>query len=88
MISDSELIEKFRKGDKTAFEQLIIRYEKRIYTICFYVLNDQNAAEKAALEVIFDLYARLGNLRQNEIFSTRMNILVSNGCFKVFGWRK
>lgn len=80
MVSDLELIEKFNNGDKDAFEQLIIRYERKIYSICFYFLKSREDAEDAAQEVILKLYKKLESFRKEAAFSTWMNYVASNTC--------
>ncbi|QRN86656.1 sigma-70 family RNA polymerase sigma factor [Clostridia bacterium] len=80
MVSDVELIGKFNDGDVDAFEQLIIRYEKKIYSICFYFLKNREDAEDAAQEIILKLYKKLGSFRQEAAFSTWMNYVASNTC--------
>ncbi len=80
MVSDVELIGKFNDGDVDAFEQLIIRYEKKIYSICFYFLKNREVADDAAQEIILKLYKKLGSFRQEAAFSTWMNYVASNTC--------
>lgn len=80
MVSDVELIGKFNNGDLDAFEQLIIRYEKKIYSICFYFLKNREDAEDAAQEIILKLYKKLGSFRNEASFSTWMNYVASNTC--------
>lgn len=80
MVSDLELIEKFNDGDNDAFEELIIRYERKIYSICFYFLKNREDAEDAAQEVILKLYKKLGSFRKEAAFSTWMNYVASNTC--------
>jgi RNA polymerase sigma-70 factor (ECF subfamily) len=80
MVSDLELIEKFGNGDEKAFEQLIIRYERKIYSICIYFLKNREDAEDAAQEIILKLYKKLGSFRKESAFSTWMNYVASNTC--------
>ena len=80
MVSDLELIERFSNGDQDAFEQLIIRYEKKIYSICYYFLKNREDAEDAAQEVILKIYKKLGGFRKEAAFSTWMNYVASNTC--------
>jgi RNA polymerase sigma-70 factor (ECF subfamily) len=80
MVSDLELIEKFGNGDEKAFEQLIIRYERKIYSICIYFLKNREDAEDAAQETILKLYRKVGSFRKESAFSTWMNYVASNTC--------
>lgn len=80
MVSDLELIENFGNGDEKAFEQLIIRYERKIYSICIYFLKNREDAEDAAQEIILKLYKKVGSFRKESAFSTWMNYVASNTC--------
>jgi RNA polymerase sigma-70 factor (ECF subfamily) len=84
MVSDLELINRFSEGDTDAFERLIIRYEKKIYSICFYFAKDQTAAENAALDIIMKLYSSLIRIRKEEVFVSRMSYLISSTCLNYF----
>jgi RNA polymerase sigma-70 factor (ECF subfamily) len=59
---------------------LIIRYERKIYSICIYFLKNREDAEDAAQEIILKLYKKLGSFRKESAFSTWMNYVASNTC--------
>ena len=42
---DSELVGKFKQGDISAFEEIVLRYQDRIYNVCRSILDDQHDAE-------------------------------------------
>ena len=43
--TDSELVERYRNGDVRAFETLVHRYERQIFTVLLRYVGDQEAAE-------------------------------------------
>ena len=47
-ITDHELILLIAKGDSKAFSNLLQRHKKRVYGICYYLLNDSALAEDMA----------------------------------------
>ncbi len=86
--NDSVLINRFRSGDTAAFEELIVRYETKIYTTCLYFLKNREDAEDAAQEVIIKLYRKLDTFRQEASFTTWMNYVAANTCKDLLRKRK
>ncbi len=80
MPSDIELIEQFSNGDHDAFELLIVRYEAKIYSTCYYFLKNKEDAEDVAQEVIIKLYRKLHTYRKEAAFSTWLNYISANAC--------
>ncbi len=60
---DSDLIERFKKGDKSAFEVILLRYQDRIYNLCRYMLKNREDAQDAAQDVFLKAYRRLKDFR-------------------------
>jgi RNA polymerase sigma-70 factor (ECF subfamily) len=48
---DSDLIERFKKGDLSAYEAVVRKYQDRVYNLCRYVLRDPEDARDAAQDV-------------------------------------
>ncbi len=42
---DSGLVDRFKQGDAFAFEEIVLRYQDRIYNVCRSILDDQHDAE-------------------------------------------
>jgi RNA polymerase sigma-70 factor (ECF subfamily) len=60
---DNDLIGRFKKGDLTAFEALVRKYQDRVYNLCRYMLPDPRDAQDAAQDVFLKSYRGLKNLR-------------------------
>jgi RNA polymerase sigma-70 factor (ECF subfamily) len=60
---DSDLIERFKKGDLSAFEAVVRKYQDRVYNLCHYMLRDPEDARDAAQDVFLKSYRGLKDFR-------------------------
>lgn len=79
-INDDDLIEKSKAGDLNAFEALIARYEKKVYTIAFRFMGNQDDAKDLAQEAFIRVYKSLNNFRGESSFLTWLYHIISNLC--------
>ena len=49
---ESTIIDQFKKGEKAAFEELVLKYQDRIYNLCRHMLGNGNEAEDAAQDTL------------------------------------
>jgi len=80
LISDSDLIERFKKGDPSAFEAILLRYQDRIYNLCRYMLRDPRDAQDAAQEVFLKTYRVLEGFRPDASLYTWLYRIAVNTC--------
>jgi RNA polymerase sigma-70 factor (ECF subfamily) len=69
---DEELLREARRapeGDLRAFEQLILRYQKRVVTNCRYITRDPNNAEDLAQEVLAKAFFELRRFDERSSFA-------------------
>jgi RNA polymerase sigma-70 factor (ECF subfamily) len=57
--SDARLVEDARKGDREAFGELVVRYERRLIRVLLRFVNNQELAEDLAQETFMRSYQRL-----------------------------
>jgi RNA polymerase sigma-70 factor (ECF subfamily) len=60
---ESDLIERFKKEDPSAFEAIVLRYQDRIHNLCRYMLRDFRDAEDAAQDVFLKVFRSLKDFR-------------------------
>ena len=68
--SDQELIAAVLVGRRSAFADLVRRYERTVRAVTVGVLRDHHAAEDAAQETFVAAYRRLGTLRDTSAFGS------------------
>jgi RNA polymerase sigma-70 factor (ECF subfamily) len=61
--SDLELVELFQNGNETAFNELVGRYQEKIYWIARRFVTDHDQADDIVQEVFIKVYSALKNFR-------------------------
>lgn len=77
---DVELVRRAKNGDVKAFEELFSRYHKRVYSLIYRMLGDENDASDLTQEVFVRVYNSLGKLRAEEAFFTWLRTVAVNMC--------
>jgi RNA polymerase sigma-70 factor, ECF subfamily len=65
---DLELVRRFTNGDEKAFEELVIRYYKRVYSAVLGVVRNPEDAEEATQDVFWLVYRKIGTFDQGRRF--------------------
>ena len=75
---DTQLLQRFRKGDREAFAALVIRYQKPIYNAAFWVLRKAEDASDVTQTVFLKVVERLDDYDpQYKFFSWIYRIAVN-----------
>jgi len=77
---DSTAIERFKKGDLGAFEELVLKYQDRIYNLCRHMLGNAHDAEDAAQDTFIKAYQNLKDFRPEASFYTWLYRIAVNTC--------
>jgi RNA polymerase sigma-70 factor, ECF subfamily len=77
---DIELIKRFKDGDKGAFEELLRKYQDRIYNVCRYMLEDTGDAQDAAQDVFLKAYGSRKAYRPDSSLYTWLYRIAVNTC--------
>jgi RNA polymerase sigma-70 factor (ECF subfamily) len=59
MLTDAELVARAREGRQEAFREIVVRFERPIYSLVVRMLQDPAAAEDLAQEVFIKAFRRL-----------------------------
>ena len=78
--NDRDLINRFKSGDKSAFESIILNYQDRIYNLCLYMLGSKHDAEDAAQDTFFKAYRSLNDFKPNASLYTWLYRIAVNTC--------
>ena len=84
--SDQQLVKRVQKGDKTAFDLLVLKYQHKVHAIVSRYIHDQSEVEDVVQESFIKAYRALGKFRGDSQFytwlyriavNTAKNVLVS-----------
>jgi RNA polymerase sigma-70 factor (ECF subfamily) len=78
--NDEILVENAKKGDYQAFEDLVNRYESKVYRLALRMLRTPEDAEDALQESFLQVYRGLKNFEGRSSFSTWLYRLATNVC--------
>lgn len=79
-LPDEVLVSKSKNGDLDAFEELVRRYEGKVYGMAFRFMGNHADAMDLAQEGFIRLYQNLPGFRGDSSFSTWMYRVVANAC--------
>ena len=77
---DIELIDRFKRGEESAFEELVLKYQDRIYNLCRHMLSNAHDAEDAAQDTLIKAYQNLKKFRPEASFYTWLYRIAVNTC--------
>jgi RNA polymerase sigma-70 factor, ECF subfamily len=77
---DRELITRCQAGSRGAFEQLVLKYQDRIYNLCRHMIADADEAQDAAQDVFVKVYVSLKGYRPDAAFYTLLYRIAINTC--------
>ena len=77
-LDDSALVERAQGGDTTAFDELVRRYEGKVFHLTRRILNDPDEAEDALQETFLSAYRALPKFKREARFSTWIFRIATN----------
>ncbi len=78
--NDIQRIERFKSGDKAAFEELVRDYQDRIFSLCRHMLKNRHDAEDAAQDTFIKVYRNLIQFSPKASFYTWLYRIAVNTC--------
>jgi RNA polymerase sigma-70 factor (ECF subfamily) len=78
--SDGELIGRFRDGDQSAFEALVVRHQRRVYNLAYRMMGRTEEAKDATQEAFISCYRNVHRFRGEAAFSTWLYRITVNAC--------
>jgi len=68
--ADAQLVERVQKGDKRAFDLLVLKYQHKIYALVSRLVNDHAEVQDVTQESFIKAYRALPNFRGDSAFYT------------------
>src|SRR5436190_10891642 len=78
--ADANLVERYLAGDMSAFDELMIRYERQIYRVCYRFVENRDDAMDLAQEVFIKAFEHLGSFRRESSLKTWLYRIAMNHC--------
>lgn len=85
---DELLVERAKRGDVEAFEQLVSQYEKKVYNLSYRLTGSHEDASDVAQEAFVRVYTSLPEFRGDSSFATWLFRIVHNACLDELRKRK
>jgi RNA polymerase sigma-70 factor (ECF subfamily) len=77
-LTDGQLVERVRSGDREAFGDLVGRYRDMVYGLGYHLTQDFEAARDLAQDAFVQAYLKLGQLRDPDRFSGWLRQIATN----------
>ncbi len=77
---DAELIERCLRKDNTAWEQIIARFQRKVFHIAYKFTGRHNDAEDLTQEIFLKVFKSLDKFNQEADFSTWLSSVARNYC--------
>jgi RNA polymerase sigma-70 factor (ECF subfamily) len=87
-LSDAELVRRAKVGDLAAFEELVNRYERRIWTLAKRMVQHREDAEDVTQETFLTALEHLDELRDEERFGAWLVQIATRHAFRVLEQRQ
>jgi RNA polymerase sigma-70 factor (ECF subfamily) len=77
---DIELVERYFGGDTAAFDEIMIRYERQIYRVCYRFVENRDDALDLAQDVFIKAFEHLPTFRRESTLKTWLYRIAINHC--------
>jgi len=78
---DVDLIDRYLKGDVTAFHELMAAHEDRVFAICMRMLHRREDALDATQDTFLTVFRKAGQFKAEAAFSTWLYRIAINTCY-------
>src|SRR6478672_9610409 len=81
-VNERELVERCRRGDEGAFQELVDRYKDLVFALIARTVQDRSRAEDLAQDVFLRIHRGLPYFRGEARLSTWIYRIVANVCLQ------
>ena len=75
---DADLVQASKAGDSAAFEELVARYDRRLFRIAYHILHNPDDAQDVVQGALMKVFQNLSQFRADSKFSTWLYRIVVN----------
>ena len=87
-LSDDALIRQAKAGELAAFETLVARYERQVYTLALRVVRQEQDAEDVTQQTFISAMEHLAGFRRESSFATWLFRIATHAALKILRKRK
>ncbi len=80
ILTDEELVKKSVNGDELAFEELVFKYEKLIYSVCYRMFNNKEDAMDCTQDTFIKIYKNMEKSIGKGSFKSWICTIATNTC--------
>lgn len=88
MASDQELVKRSIQGDGQAFDELVLKYQNKVYALAFRYMSNEDDAYDMSQETFIKAYRSLRSFKGDSSFSTWIYRIATNVCLDEIRRRK
>ncbi len=85
---EREAVEACKRGEREAFDQLVVRYQRGIYRLCYRYVNNHEDANDLTQEVFLRAWRAIGRFRGQSAFATWLYRIGVNACLNFRALRR
>lgn len=85
IVHDEELIARLQRGDEWAFQLLVRRFRKKIFSVAFGITLDAEESRDIVQDVFFQVYRSILDFRGDASLSTWLHRITVNRCLN---WKR
>jgi len=78
---DQALVDRLRGGDKSAFEDLMLRYEEKVYRLAMGMTRNREDALDAVQDAFLNVYRKIDTFKSESAFSTWLYKVALNSVY-------
>src|SRR5690242_7317426 len=78
--ADAILVDRYLNGDMSAFDEIMIRYERQIYRVCYRFVENRDDAKDLAQDVFIKAFEHLSSFRRESSLKTWLYRIAINHC--------
>jgi RNA polymerase sigma-70 factor (ECF subfamily) len=88
LVADGELVRRAKAGELAAFEELINRHERQVYTLALRIVQKTHDAEDATQQTFLSALENLRGFREEASFATWLYRIATHAALKVIRKRQ
>jgi len=85
---DAELVKVAQAGDTRGFDELVRRYQDKVYRLCFKILRHEDDAAEALQDAFLSAFRGLKNFKAESTFSTWLYRIATNASLMKYRKRR